>query len=77
MADTTIEDVQKQDLKDKPFQERAALFESKLTELCKEYGCCPWATLQSTPEALIAVATLKDLWDSSNESEPSGNSVEK
>lgn len=67
MAEKTLSDYVKKDRKGIPFEERAKSFEKEIKVLVEEWGVVPWAGIQQTPEAVVAVPLLKDLWDSGKE----------
>ena len=59
----TIEDIVSKVNEGMPFEERARKFEAEVKPISEKWGIAPTAGLQTTPQAIVAVPLLADLWD--------------
>lgn len=63
----TISDFIAKDNKTLPFEERAKKFLERMQPIGEELGVVPWAGLEITQNAVVAVPNLKDIWVSTKE----------
>lgn len=64
----TISDYIEKQNKDLPFEARSRKFEEIIMTASKEWGVVPWAQLAYSNEGVIPVPCMKDLWESSTDS---------